>query len=121
MKKLIVVISSLFLTVLLSSCATSAFKRVGERFPPNSDNCPLKYEYGHVGKAMGIMSKGYIQVGTLTVVRAGDTIDDKMKKIIQPDACALGGELVIMIDSNPGNILVSNSHSSFMVLRKKAN
>ena len=69
-------------------------------------------------KMMQLVSSGYVQVGSITVVKGGDAFDDAMKARVQPEACKLGGNLVIMNSSSPGSFTTNYSYASMVVLRK---
>ncbi len=93
--------------------------RTGDRFPPYPEHCALDYRYGDMTKGMELVRNGFVQVGSITVVKGGDSLDDAMKERVGPKACELGGELVMMGTSSPGSFNTNFSYASFMVYRKK--
>jgi hypothetical protein len=113
-------LSSFALAAVLSAgCVDVSVTRVGDRFPPNAKDCQLEFQYGGLQKAMQMSQSGYVQVGTITVVKGGDSLTDEMKKRVRPHACEMGGQFVMLGDSSPGSFTTNFSYASFMVLRKK--
>ncbi len=101
-----------------SSCALTSVSRTGERFASYPKDCAIDYRYGDMMKAMSLMQAGYVQVGTISVARAGDSFDDAMKATVGPLACEIGGELVMMAASSAGSATSGSSYASLMVFRK---
>jgi hypothetical protein len=99
-------------------CVNVSVSRSGDRFDPRPEDCVIDYRYGDVQKAMGLVQSGYVQVGSITVVKGGDTFDDAMKDRVGPKACELGGEIVMMGPSSPGSFDSNYSYASLMVFRK---
>lgn len=97
--------------------STLTLQRTGERFPSYPEGCPIAFEYGDLDKAMQLTSNGYVQVGSITVSNAGDSLDDSMKDLVRPKACEMGGTRVIMISSSPGSFSTHYAYVQLVVLR----
>lgn len=103
----------------LTGCVDVSVNRTGERFPAYADNCPLDFQYGGINKMMQIQSSGgYVQVGSITVVKGGDSFNEALKNHIRPEACKMGGQVVIMGQSSPGSARTNYSYASLAVFRK---
>jgi hypothetical protein len=111
------VLGSIILACVSTACVNVSVQRTGERFPSYPESCPIEFQYGDLSKAMTLMSTGYVQVGSITVVKGGDSFDDAMKARVRPEACNLGGNLVLMGSSSAGSFTTNYSYVQLMVLR----
>lgn len=104
----------------LMACAPDVSTiRMGGVFPPREDHCSLELRSGTIDFAM---TTQFDTVGTL-VVRGSDgeaPNSPRILALIKPEACRLGGEVVLVNTSaNLTNGLSSNSNHTFLVFRKK--
>lgn len=102
---------------MLVGCVQMSVQRTGERFASYPENCVLDFQYGDTSKAFQLASTGYVQVGSISVVKGGDSFDDAMKDRVRPEACKLGGNVVIMAGSSEGSWTTNYSYVSLMVFR----
>jgi hypothetical protein len=119
MRTCLLALGSSLLVGASTACVNVAVQRMGERFPSYPESCPIDYQYGDMSKAMQLMGAGYVQVGSISVVKGGDSFDDAMKARVQPEACKLGGNLVLMGASSAGSFTTNYSYVQLMVLRGK--
>ena len=96
-------------------CAVTSVTRSGERFPPFPEDCAIDFRYGDVNKAMQLTASGYVQVASMTVSRAGDSLDENMKAVARPEACKVGAHVAMLVSSQSGD----PSYVSFVLLRKQ--
>jgi hypothetical protein len=101
-------------------CAQIGVTRIGERFPPNPDDCAIDYRYGSFQEVMSLMQKdGYVQVASAAIANAGVDYNERLKSLLQPQACKVGGEIVYMTSSNERGELPGSGMASFAILRRK--
>lgn len=112
---------SLAALVMLVSCAPKVHTaRTGGLFPPREANCALELRNGTLTMEL---TSTYDSVGVVTVDGEEGEVPNspRILSLVKPEACALGGEVVIVVASAnlTNNIQTASSHT-FMVLRKKA-
>jgi hypothetical protein len=111
-------LACVFFALLSAGCVDVSVDRIGQRYPPFPETCPIDYQYGDLTKVMEFASNGYVQVGSIMVEKGGEDFDDAMKARVQPEACKLGGNLVVMGSSSPGSFSTNYSYAQMIVLRK---
>lgn len=93
--------------------------RTGPRFPAKNEDCQVEYRYDDFTNVMMTMQKnGYVQVASATLVNAGTTLNEDMKKRLNGEACKAGGDLVIMTSSDERGELPGSGIASFVILRR---
>jgi hypothetical protein len=113
------VVPLVLVLALVAGCVNVSWNRIGDRFAPRPEDCHIEYQYGDASKALALGSSGYLQVGTITVVKGGDDFSDAMKKRVRPIACEIGGDAVMMVTSSPGSFTTNYSYVMLMVLRRQ--
>jgi hypothetical protein len=86
--------------------------------PSKPENCELKFDYGSPMEAMKWMNS-YDQVGAIGAGSLGKIPDewtDKLKREIQPHACRLGADVVVMMAGS--TFSGGGSNASFFLYRK---
>lgn len=105
---------------LVAGCVNVSWNRIGDRFAPRPEDCHIEYQYGDMTKLMALTGSGYVQVGTITVVKGGDDFSEAMKKRVRPIACEIGGDAVMMVTSSPGSFTTNYSYVMLTVLRHQS-
>lgn len=104
---------------VLSACGpVVGSARVGAGAPPRPADCSLELVEELLAGA------DYEQVGTVTVARAPEearSTDASMLLLIKPEACALGGERVTVMNSGTAmdSMAVTSSYHRYLVWKKK--
>ena len=113
-------IGGVFALSALAACAPDvSTMRMGGVFPPREANCSLELRSGTIDFAM---TSQFDTVGTLMVRGSeGEAPNSpRILALIKPEACKLGGEMLLLNTSaNLTNGMSSSSNHTFLVFRKK--
>ena len=105
------------LATLLPACTQMQVTRL-KHYPSKPATCELTYDYSSPMEAMKWMS-GYDQVGTIGVGKSfgkvGDEWTDALKKMVRPDACRLGADVVVMVMTSQS---IAGGGASYYLYRK---
>lgn len=96
-------------TLACVGCVETSVTRTGERFPPFPKTCAIDFQYGDFNKAMQHTASGYVQVASMFVAHAGDTIDESMKERVRPEACKVGAHVAMLVSSHGGTLRTCRS------------
>ena len=92
---------------------------MGARLPPRDRGCAVTYDYGDMSKVLSMMTSGYVQVGSATVVNAGDSWSDTTRSEVQLKVCEFGGDTAVIASSSPDSNGPSGSGViSVVILRR---
>ena len=115
-------VAALFACWTLAACASFRIVRTGEKLPPRPPDCDVRFEHLSYEQAL---EQGERELGSGCAAgydgsEAGEFTPD-LKEAVRPRACALGGDLVIIVGtctSDPGLNDVILPGITLMVLAK---
>ncbi len=86
--------------------------QMGGRYPAKPENCPMRFEYMNE-RELPFLAR-YELLGQVTLNYVSAEFTDVVKDVLRPEACRLGGDVVVFSKFQPENSIRLGRHYTVM-------